>query len=445
MGNFNKNLTCHPELDEGQAYDPVKEKEAPMKKEGYKKTKLGWIPEEWEVRLLGEFYDFKNGLNKEKEFFGYGTPIINYMDVHKNIYLKESDVKGRVSLNDNEIKRFNIKKGDVFFTRTSETIDEIAYSTVLLEDIPNGVFSGFILRARPKDTKILKIEYAQYCFSTPLVRKQIKRKSTFTTRALTNGRFLSEVNLFIPPIKEQQKIATILSTWDRAIAKQEQLIAEKQDYKKGLMQLLLTGKLRFPGFEGEWEEKELKEIGEVIRGASPRPKGSPKYYGGNVPRLMVQDVTRDGKYVTPQIDFLTELGATKSRPCKKGTLTVVCSGEVGTPSFLAVDACIHDGFLAILNIDKNVNEDFLYNQLLRLKSRLERSATHGGVFTNLTTTILKEFKVEVPSLQEQQKIASVLGAADAEIQLLETELAQLRDQKRGLMQRLLTGEVRVKM
>ena len=78
----------------------------------------------------------------------------------------------------------------------------------------------------------------------------------------------------------------------------------------------------------DWEVFKLAKLGRVIRGASPRPKGDKRYYGGNVPRLMVEDVTRDGKFVFPQIDFLTEDGAKLSRPCNKGTLTIVCSGTV---------------------------------------------------------------------------------------------------------------------
>ena len=103
----------------------------------------------------------------------------------------------------------------------------------------------------------------------------------------------------------------------------------------------------------EWEVKTLGDIGRVIRGSSPRPKSDKRFYGGNVPRLMVEDVTRDKKYVTPSIDFLTQAGAKQSRPCKKGTLTIVCSGTptvVGLPSILGIDACIHDGMLALVQL-----------------------------------------------------------------------------------------------
>lgn len=194
----------------------------------------------------------------------------------------------------------------------------------------------------------------------------------------------------------------------------------------------------------DWRVTSLDNVGEVIRGASPRPKGDKRYYGGNVPRLMVEDVTRDGKVVVPQVDFLTEEGAKKSRPCKKGTLTIVCSGTVGIPSFLGVDACIHDGFLALINIQKKYSVDYLYHQLVTLRKSFDNSATHGGIFTNLTTSGVKEFVVPFPpTLAEQEAIAEALSDADALIESLETLLTKKRQVKQGTMQELLTGKIRL--
>lgn len=103
---------------------------------------------DWEQRKLGKFYSFKNGLNKGKDYFGHGVPIVNYTDVYHRRSLKLKDLKGRVELTTNEIKNNSAKKGDVFFTRTSETIDEIGFPAVLLSSNNETVFSGFLIRAR---------------------------------------------------------------------------------------------------------------------------------------------------------------------------------------------------------------------------------------------------------------------------------------------------------
>jgi type I restriction enzyme S subunit len=189
----------------------------------------------------------------------------------------------------------------------------------------------------------------------------------------------------------------------------------------------------------DWDVKLINQICTVIRGASPRPKGDKRFYGGNIPRLMVEDVTRDGKFVTPQIDFLTFEGAKMSRPCPSGTLTIVCSGTVGIPSFLKVDSCIHDGFIGLINIDKKVSDDFLFHQFVSLKQSFDSSATHGGVFTNLTTTGVKEFRIPLPpTFNEQKAIATALSEVDQLIAKLEKLIEKKKAIKQGAMQALLT-------
>jgi type I restriction enzyme S subunit len=194
----------------------------------------------------------------------------------------------------------------------------------------------------------------------------------------------------------------------------------------------------------DWEVKKLGFVGEIIRGASPRPKGDKRFYGGNVPRLMVEDVTRDGKYVYPNIDFLTIEGAKRSRPCQRGTLTIVCSGTVGVVSILGVDACIHDGFLALINILKKYLTDYLYHSLSTLRQKFNNTATHGGVFTNLTTFGVRELPIPLPpTLAEQEKIATALSDTDSYIEKLEKLIEKKKYIKTGAMQELLTGKKRL--
>ncbi len=193
-----------------------------------------------------------------------------------------------------------------------------------------------------------------------------------------------------------------------------------------------------------WEWRRLDEVSRIIRGASPRPKGDPRFYGGPVPRLMVEDVTRDGKFVYPSVDSLTEEGAKRSRPCPVGTLTLVCSGVVGVPSFLAVDACIHDGFIGLVDIKSNASKDFIYHQLQRLQTEFDASATHGGVFTNLTTKGVAAFSFAMPQdLAEQEAIAEALSDADGVIEGVERLIVKKRRIKQGAMQDLLTARRRL--
>ncbi|WP_318509792.1 restriction endonuclease subunit S [Photobacterium leiognathi] len=162
-----------------------------------------------------------------------------------------------------------------------------------------------------------------------------------------------------------------------------------------------------------WPLVKLGSLCKIVRGSSPRPKGDPRFYGGTVPRLMVGDLTRDGKVVTPKIDFLTEEGAAKSRPMKSGDFIVAVSGQPGQPCILAIDACIHDGFAGLRDLDiSRVDKDYLYQFMLHTKQKLSSSAV-GAIFKNLTTDQLRELQIPLPPLEEQKRIAAILDKADA--------------------------------
>ena len=206
-------------------------------------TRLPGFHDDWDQVRLGDLFSFKNGLNKGKEFFGYGTPIVNYMDVFRSSAIHSSNLEGRVSLSKAELKNFDVKKGDVFFTRTSETTEEIGIASVVLDEPTDTVFSGFVLRARPVDER-LNDGFKAYCFGSASVRKQITSKASYTTRALTNGRILSEVLLPLPSLSEQTAIVTVLSDMDAELVALEQRRDKTRDLKQAMMQELLTGKTR---------------------------------------------------------------------------------------------------------------------------------------------------------------------------------------------------------
>ena len=155
----------------------------------------------------------------------------------------------------------------------------------------------------------------------------------------------------------------------------------------------------------EFEVVKVSEICNIVRGSSPRPQGDPLYYGGNVPRLMIADVTRDGMYTIPKIDFLTEAGALKSRPMKKGEVIMAVSGNPGLMTILAVDACIHDGFVGFRDLREDVMPQYLYFILNTLKDENNQKAD-GAVFRNLTTDQIKNFEIPLPPLAIQQQIVA---------------------------------------
>lgn len=139
---------------------------------------------------------------------------------------------------------------------------------------------------------------------------------------------------------------------------------------------------------------------------------------------MVSDLTRDGMYVTPMIDSLTEEGALKSRPMKKGEIVIAVSGNPGEPCILAIDACIHDGFVGLRDLDvKIAYPPYLYQYLKSIKETNKAQAV-GAIYKNLNTDQIKSFQIPLPPLATQQKIAAILDAADAYRQLTKTLIAK---------------------
>ena len=162
-----------------------------------------------------------------------------------------------------------------------------------------------------------------------------------------------------------------------------------------------------------WNILLLGKICNIVRGSSPRPKGDPRYYGGNVPRLMVEDVTRDGMYVFPSVDFLTEEGSKQSRKMKAGELVIVVSGNPGVPAILGIEAFIHDGFAGLRDLDQSlIMTEYLYYYLKFYKNKLNSQAT-GAIFQNLTTLQLAKIPIPLPPLAEQKQIVAILQEADA--------------------------------
>ena len=205
----------------------------------YKDTALGKVPCEWKIKTIGEMFAFKNGISKGKEYFGHGVPIVNFTDVFNRPRITPDALKGRVEMDRHEIESFAVKSGDVFFTRTSETPEEIGMAAVVIGEFVDTVFSGFVLRGRPV-SEDLEDEFKVFCFRTDAIRKRIVGDCSYTTRALTNGTKLSAIKMGVPSKFEQQRIAERLSAIDAKIADELAVIAKYRKVKAGLMARLLT-------------------------------------------------------------------------------------------------------------------------------------------------------------------------------------------------------------
>ena len=365
---------------------------------GYKKTKIGWIPVDWEVEKLENCFKLSSGATKPEDtspkYFNGAYPVFGGNGVLG--YSKEYSQDGEKLI----IGRVGEYCGMVRYNDEDCWITDNALFTNIIYKNSNPLFLYYILNFR--DLSRLRNKGGQ-----PLV----SQKPIYLLR------------IPLPPLPEQKKIAEILSTWDRAVAIKELIIKKLILRKKALMQKLLTGKVRFKEFEGqEWKKVRLKDILEVKYGKSQKEVES-----------------QNGDY--PILGTGGEFGRAKSYLYDKESVLIGRKGTIDKPFFMDKPFWTVDT-LFYTHVRENGFAKWLYYTFLSIPWRKYNEAS--GV-PSLNAHTIKNIKVKLPSLAEQRKIASVLTAQDKQIDLLKKQKNALEQQKKGLMQKLLTGEVRVKV
>ena len=204
----------------------------------------------------------------------------------------------------------------------------------------------------------------------------------------------------------------------------------------------LVPKLRFSGFDDNWEIKKLDDLSKIQRGASPRPISSKKWYdfeNKNVGWVRIGDVTASSKYLTETEDYFSEEGIKKSRFLPKGSLIMSICATIGKPIITDIDTCIHDGFVGFSEL--NINKEFLYYYLNILEPKFY-SLSQTGSQANLNSDLVRISKIGVPSLKEQEKIVNFLSIVDNKIDLLQSKLQAYQDFKKYLMQQIFAQKLR---
>lgn len=206
---------------------------------------IGNIPEGWDIKRLRFLGNTQNGISKSKEFFGEGFPFVSYSDVYKNEKLP-TNPSGLVQSSDNERSVFSVCEGDVFFTRTSETAEEIGFSSVCEKTIENATYAGFLIRFRPY-ANILDKGFSKYYFRSSIHRSFFVNKMNVVTRASLSQDLLMNLPVVLPPLQEQHAIAEYLdrktTEIDNCIAASEKCIEDLQKYRASLISEAVTGKI----------------------------------------------------------------------------------------------------------------------------------------------------------------------------------------------------------
>lgn len=402
------------------------------------------LPSGWVKKKVGDLFEVQLG------------KMLNQLAKEQNPqyeYLGNSDIQwGKINTENlntmffsvREIQKFHLVCGDILMCEGGE-VGRCAIWKNQKQDI---LYQKAIHRLRSKGNII-----PEYFYGYMISIAGTKLLDDFTTKTsiahLTQEKLL-ELPVIVPPLPEQKKIAQILSTWDKAINTTEQLITNSQQQKKALMQQLLTGKKRLLDdngvrFGGEWEKFKLKEICVLGTGVSA-PQDEKYFKNGEHDFLRVSDLGgSETRFAPASRDRINDeaIRDLKMTPVESGATLFTKSGAsllLNQRAQLKSDTFIvsHIGFAKAL--DKLANIDFLYYLFCTIDFK---NLASGTSLPALQLAVLSSYPVKVPNITEQQKIASVLSSADREIELLQSKLTSLKQEKKALMQQLLTGKRRV--
>lgn len=398
----------------------------------YIQTELGLIPEDWEVKKLGECSSISGD-------YGINAPAVKFSE-DLPTYLRITDIdddgnyskENKVSVKDDNSESFILDDEDIVFARTGATVGK----TYLHNKKENGdlVFAGFLIRFRT-NFDILLPYYLKLYTNTDKYWNWVSVFSMRSGQPGINSKEYSNLKIPLPPLPEQKAIADCISTWDNAIEKQSQLIELHTQRKKALMQKLLTGKKRLPGFSGEWNLNSINDLFIFKNGKAHE-----------------NDIDENGKYILVNSKFISTDGEILKKtnsnlaPLEVNDLVFVMSdvpnGKALAKFFLIKEDNLYtlNQRIGLLKIKKG-NPIFMYYLLNRNAYFL--MFDNGVGQTNLRKDDILDCPLNIPSLSEQNAIAEILATADRELQLQKDKLAQLQTQKKGLMQVLLTGKKRL--
>ena len=415
---------------------------------GYKDSAVGIIPQEWEVKSLED-------LCHNTGDYGINAPAVPYSE-DLPTYLRITDIDNwgkfikddKVSVDNPNSLQYVLKDGDIVFARTGATVGK-----TYLYDSNDGrlVYAGFLIRFTPNTNKVVPYYIKTYT-ETSAYWNWVRIISQRSGQPGINSVEYGSLKLAVPPMGEQRKIAEILGVWDEAIEKQSRLIEKLELRKRALMQRLLTGRTRLPGFNTPWQKVKLGEIGKTYNGLTGKSKED--FEDGNAKFIPYINVFSNEKVNIDKLGIVSVDESEKQNKVQYGDIFFTVSSEtpdeVGMASVLL--EYIDDTYLNSFCFGYRLNDFETLNPIFasyilrgdRFRNYMMVLA-QGSTRFNISKNEVMKLRIELPSLPEQKAIAEVLTTADNEIATHCKKLDALRLQKRGLMQQLLTGKTRVKI
>lgn len=408
----------------------------------------GMIPKEWEIADPDTVYEVNPNPESDEEPNTYIE--MDALDTE----LPWPRYFGKRKASDYSGKTFTA--GDTLFARITPCTENGKAALVPEIKTQIGIGSTEFAVLSPNRERILPWYLFYVAKSHPVHNYAVSRMRGSTGRQrVPFSVFRRELDIALPPFEEQRKIASVLYTVDQAIQKTEEIrekaksaeeVAKTELFTHGYsewdVQESVGWRCRANQVPKDWDVKTADELMEITRGASPRPRSDDSLFDGDIPWIKIGDANRDESKRIEEVDsYVTEKGKNRSKFVEEGTLLVANSGATcGFSIFAGVDGCVHDGWLILRGYD-DFSPDFLYHYINWNYDYLQ-SLSLGSAQTNLSTSLFGRLDIPVPVLQEQQQIVDALDSISEVVAHASTEINRLQCLKQGLMQDLLSGEIR---
>ena len=410
------------------------------------------IPNDWDTPVFGSVFTFLKTFSFSREQLTNEKTKdelrnIHYGDIHatfeneildleieKTIPYLLDGIIDKAKFEDDDFP--SLKDGDLIIADASEDYEGVCDCIELKNVKEAKLIAGLhTFAARTKEDKIA-LGYRTYALKHEQVIKELRRIATGTSVYGVSKTNLEQVKIPLPPLPEQKAIARVLSTADAAIHTTEKLIAQKELRKKWLMQNLLTGKMRMKGFEGEWKKL---GAGEVFKSVTKKGFADEELLSATQDKGMIPRTLLEGRVTMPTT------GTEGFKLVEIGDFVISLRSFQGGLEYSYFRGLVSPAY-TVLKPKKPINEEF-YKQYFKSYDFIGHLAIAVIGIRDGKQISYDDFctvKIPYPTIEEQTAIAQVLQAADKEISLLKAKAEKLREQKKGLMQKLLTGQIRVK-
>jgi type I restriction enzyme, S subunit len=418
---------------------------------GYKQTEVGNIPADWsavDYVYFGQVIDGDRGFQYPRagECRDSGHCLfLNAGNVTKNGF-RFAECQFISAEKDSRLNKGKLTRGDVVLT-TRGTIGNFSYYNHAVPFEHIRINSGMVVLRNKLPA--VSSDYLYLILRSRIVGAQLERLSFGSAQPQLTVKGISTLKIPLPPTRaEQEAIAEVLSDVDVLIEYLERLIAKKRDLKQGAMQELLTGKKRLAGFETESGLKQT-EVGMIpadwqirpLRFACTLHNGRAyalhEWKNAGVPVIRLQNLTGGKEY------YYSDLKLSEHKYCDKGDLLFMWSATFGPHIWGGGRAIYHYHIWKISPTVRQATLNYLYYKLADITDEMKSGASHGGTMLHITKGEMESTPIALPSVEEQDAIASVLCDMDAEIAALDEKLAKARTLKQGMMQELLTGRIRL--